>query len=89
METKQKNDEEYKLIYHQVFKGTCFAFRKHIAVVNFQPIIENIQDTVDKLLAVFCNDPLGKDTGYDDDKLTPGGRNVFGTEVTASVSEKR
>ncbi|KAI9772851.1 MAG: hypothetical protein M1840_008733 [Geoglossum simile] len=48
--------DEYKLVYHQTFKGACFAFRRHIATT---PLKQGyMRDVVDKLLAVFCNDPL-------------------------------
>jgi hypothetical protein len=51
-------DEEYKLIYHQTYKGAVFAFRKVIAT---EPLFSNptlVQDTVDRLLAIFCIDPM-------------------------------
>lgn len=50
------DDDEYKLIYHQTFKGALFAFRTH---VNLESINQDaMRDTVDRLLAIFCNDPL-------------------------------
>lgn len=51
-------DEEYKLIYHQTYKGTVFAFRRAIVRETLYSQPEVLQETVDKLLAVFCSDPL-------------------------------
>lgn len=70
-------DEEYKLVYHQVFKGAAFAFvslsppyhihleeqrsnepqRRQIASQTLAPATIALQDTVDKLLDLFCQDP--------------------------------
>lgn len=54
--SRPDDDDEYKLIYHQTFKGALFAFRTHInsELINQ----EAMRDTVDRLLAIFCNDPL-------------------------------
>lgn len=54
--SRPDDDDEYKLIYHQTFKGALFAFRTHInsELINQ----EAIRDTVDHLLAIFCNGPL-------------------------------
>lgn len=51
-----EEEDEYKLIYHQTFKAASFTFRAHIA----QEIInqEAMRDIVDRLLSLFCNDPL-------------------------------
>ena len=54
------NDEEYKLIYHTAFKGACFAFRNHISTVNLRPYTEVLRETVDRLLILYCSDPLLK-----------------------------
>ncbi|KAF2203004.1 hypothetical protein GQ43DRAFT_289241 [Delitschia confertaspora ATCC 74209] len=51
-------DEEYKLIYHQTFKGAALALRKHIKTKPLHPFPDILQDTVEKLLAIFCVDPL-------------------------------
>ena len=77
------NDEEYKLIYHQVFKGTCFAFRQHMAGLPLQTHTEALRDSVDKFLTVFCYDPLKAGKPVLADKLTPGGRKAFGSAVDA------
>lgn len=50
------DDDEYKLIYHQTFKGASFTFRTHISLESINQ--EVMRDTVDRLLAIFCNDPL-------------------------------
>ncbi|KAK0794797.1 hypothetical protein LTR02_005816 [Friedmanniomyces endolithicus] len=74
----RQKDEEYKLIYHQVFKGTCFAYREHIIVSLLQPHTEALRGTVDGLLDIYCNDPLKASLPGTADKLTPGGRKAFG-----------
>lgn len=50
------DDDEYKLIYHQTLKGALFAFRTHITLEIINQ--EAMRDTVDRLLVIFCNDPL-------------------------------
>ncbi|KAK3698388.1 hypothetical protein LTR37_016958 [Vermiconidia calcicola] len=79
-EAERKRDEEYKLIYHQVFKGSCFAFRATMGAQSLQPFSEAVRDVVDKLLAMFCNDPLTDGVTGSLDKLTPGGRKAFGAD---------
>lgn len=54
----KEQDEEYKLIYHQTYKATVFAFRRDIESRDLGKEIEGVRDTVDKLLAIFCSDPL-------------------------------
>ncbi|KAK5122854.1 hypothetical protein LTR85_003769 [Meristemomyces frigidus] len=80
---ERQKDDEYKLVYHQVFKGTCFAFRGHTASVPLQPHTEALRETVDKLLALFCNDPLKAGLPGLADEITPGGRKAFGTVLDA------
>lgn len=80
LEAERRNDEEFKLIYHQAFKGTCFAFRAIIAERNLQLWSEAIRDTADKLLAIFCSDPLNS-LESDMDKVTPAGREAFGSSM--------
>ncbi|KAK5137068.1 hypothetical protein LTR08_001077 [Meristemomyces frigidus] len=77
-EDDRVKDEEYKLTYHQVYKGTCFAFRGHLATTILQPHTEALRETVDALLGVFCNDPLKVGLPGLADELTPGGRKAFG-----------
>ena len=78
LEAERKRDEEYKLVYHQVFKGSCFAFRATMGAQSLQPFSEAVRDIVDKLLALFCNDPLTDGLTGSLEKLTPGGRKAFG-----------
>ncbi|KAK3067204.1 hypothetical protein LTR53_016059, partial [Teratosphaeriaceae sp. CCFEE 6253] len=80
----RQSDEEYKLLYHQVFKGTCFAYRKHMSKVSLQPHAEALRETVDKLLDVFCDDPLKAGLPSIADEQTPGGRKAFGTGMSTS-----
>ncbi|KAI9745772.1 MAG: hypothetical protein M1835_002560, partial [Candelina submexicana] len=53
--------DEYKLVYHQTFKGACFAFRTHITKTPLNQ--EAMRDVVDRLLALYCNDPLRSSSG--------------------------
>ncbi|KAI9669818.1 MAG: hypothetical protein M1817_004559 [Caeruleum heppii] len=48
--------DEYKIIYHQTLKGACLALRRQISTVILKP--DQIRDVVDRLLAIFCVDPL-------------------------------
>lgn len=50
------DEHEYKLVYHQTFKAASFTFRHQMAV---QVISQDLmRDTVDRLLAMFCNDSV-------------------------------
>ena len=50
------DEHEYKLVYHQTFKAASFTFRHQMAV---QAISQDVmRDIVDRLLAMFCNDPV-------------------------------
>ena len=51
-----EDEDEYKLIYHQTFKAASFTFRSRVTVeiINQQAM----RDVVDRLLVMFCNDPL-------------------------------
>ena len=84
LEAERKNDETYKLVYHQTFKGTCFAFRATVERESLHFYSEPVRDVVDILLAIFCGDPLAAGLGSSVDKLTPGGRQAFGSR-TADV----
>ena len=79
LEVERKSDEGIKLIYHQVYKGTCFAFRASIGAQMLQPFAEQVRETVDKLLAIFCSDPLAVGLPGSVDEVTPGGRKAFGS----------
>lgn len=77
IEMDRKNDEEFKLIYHQAFKGTCFAFRLNIAIEDLQPFSEIMRDTVDQLLSIFCIDPLSSIGRTLGDKMASRAANEF------------
>ena len=47
--------DEYKLIYHQTFKGAAFALRREIATSLISQAV--MRDVADKLLAIFSSDP--------------------------------
>lgn len=81
IDAERQNDEDFKLIYHQVYKGTCFAFRSHIAAVPLHSRTDAVRDTVDRLLAIFCSDPLTVAVTESADDYTPGGRKVFGSSA--------
>lgn len=88
IEAERKNDEEFKLIYHQVYKGTCFAMRQHMSVLSLQQHTEALRDTVDRLLAVFCTDPLVNDGEEGTaDGYTPGGRKAFGSSALPASTQ--
>ena len=63
LEVERKSDEEFKLTYHQAFKGTCLAFRRTIAVKPLQSATDAVRDISDRLLAIFCNDPFADGLG--------------------------
>ncbi|KAF2811689.1 uncharacterized protein BDZ99DRAFT_414186 [Mytilinidion resinicola] len=73
-------DEEYKLIYHQTFKGAALALRKHMATQPLHSQPDSLRDVVDRLLAIFCTDPLAElvPTAEPVDPLsTPGNRRAL------------
>lgn len=83
---ERKNDEEYKAVYHQVHKGVCFAFRSHMQTLPLQGYTDALRETADKLLTMFCSDPLARGLiGGGEEKFTPGGRKAFGS---AKVEEE-
>ncbi|KZF21386.1 hypothetical protein L228DRAFT_171408 [Xylona heveae TC161] len=49
-----EEQEEYKLVYHQTFKGASFALRKRMAASLLPQ--ETMRDVVDRLLAIFCTE---------------------------------
>ncbi|KAF1353147.1 hypothetical protein BDV97DRAFT_366793 [Delphinella strobiligena] len=81
--TDAYKNEEFRLIYHQTFRGATFAFRDHISSASLHPHTEILREVVDKLLVLFCGDPLAR--GLADgaipgsERITPGGRKVFET----------
>lgn len=57
-EGSSEQDGEYKLIYHQTFRAASFAFRTHLAVKQVPQ--NTLREVVDRLLSMFCNDPLAE-----------------------------
>ncbi|KAF1997250.1 hypothetical protein P154DRAFT_441753 [Amniculicola lignicola CBS 123094] len=51
-------DEEYKLIYHQTYKGAALALRRYIISKPLHVQPDRMRDVVERLLAIFCTDPL-------------------------------
>ncbi|KXT06636.1 hypothetical protein AC578_8493 [Pseudocercospora eumusae] len=86
LDADRQKDDEYKLVYHQVYKGTCFALRQYIATKSLVAHAEALRETVDKLLTIFCNhDPLLSQGEACTDEFTPGGRKAF---ASASAHNK-
>ena len=54
--TIPEDDREYKILYHQAIKAACFTFRLHITTTLITQ--EALREVVDRLLAIFCTDPL-------------------------------
>ncbi|GAB7327390.1 hypothetical protein MBLNU13_g11256t3 [Cladosporium sp. NU13] len=80
LEAERKMDEQYKAVYHQVYKGVCFAFRAHMQTMVLQGYTDALREAADKLLAMYCSDPLAQGLlGSADEKYTPGGRKAFGS----------
>ena len=52
-------EDEYKLVYHQTFKAAIFTLRKHLNALLISQ--ETMRDTVDRLLTMFCTDPMTVD----------------------------
>lgn len=68
-------DEEYKLIYHQTYKSAVLAFRKHMWSKPLHSQPDRLRDVVERLLAIFCTDPLAQpwpDRTVADTVATPG-----------------
>jgi hypothetical protein len=77
-------DEEYKLVYHQTYKGAAFALRKHIAEKPLHSQPDRLRDVVEKLLAIFLNDPLAQPLPTDETSnlATPGSKQHLGVPGT-------
>ncbi|KAF2710714.1 hypothetical protein K504DRAFT_375566 [Pleomassaria siparia CBS 279.74] len=70
-------DEEYKLIYHQTFKGAALALRGHITSKPLHAQPDRLRDVVERLLAIFCIDPLAQPLPIEeppDPLATPGSK---------------
>jgi hypothetical protein len=86
IEAERKRDEEYKTVYHQVYKGVCFAFRAHMQTMLLQGYTDALREAAEKLLAMYCCDPLAQGLlRGSDERFTPGGRKAFGS---AKVEEQ-
>ncbi|KAI4645418.1 uncharacterized protein J4E78_009328 [Alternaria triticimaculans] len=73
-------DDEYKLIYHQTFKGAQLALRKHMSEKPLHATPDRMRDIVEKLLALFLSDPLAEPPPTEipaDPVATPGSRPRF------------
>ncbi|CAN9384634.1 unnamed protein product [Alternaria alternata] len=53
-------DDEYKIIYHQTYKGAALALRKHMSTVPLHATPDKMRDIVEKLLTLFLSDPLAE-----------------------------
>ncbi|KAI4730999.1 hypothetical protein E4T49_01402 [Aureobasidium sp. EXF-10728] len=62
---EEARDEEYKLLYHHVYKAACFAFRAWIARADLsgKEFADRVRDTVDALLGILCKDPMERAGG--------------------------
>lgn len=62
---EEARDEEYKLLYHHVYKAACFAFRAWIGKEDLsgKEYAERVRDTVDALLEILCKDPMEQTQG--------------------------
>jgi hypothetical protein len=87
--TEEAKDEEYKLLYHHVYKSTCFAFRATISNQDFssvKEIADRVRDTVDALLVILCKDPMEVRDG---DEAEVGGSAFKGAVVRTPKGEFR
>lgn len=72
--------EAFKLLYHQVYRSTCFVLRAHVATTPLQNFTDVLRETVDQFLSIYTTDPLDcRLPPWTDDGLTPGGRVAFKT----------
>ncbi|KAH9883082.1 hypothetical protein J1614_000452 [Plenodomus biglobosus] len=74
-------DDEYKLIYHQTYKGAALALRKHMAEKPLHAQPDRLRDVVEKLLSIFLSDPLAEPLPPPapmDPVATPGSKTRFG-----------
>lgn len=58
-----EGEDEYKLVYHQTLKAAMFTFRNNLSALAISP--EMMRDVVDRLLIMFCTDPMTGDRGPD------------------------
>jgi hypothetical protein len=75
-----KDEDQYKLVYHQTLKAASFALRAHMSRTAIGQ--DAMRDTVDRLLAIFCTDPLesgqGDGSGFGS-QVGNGQTDIFGT----------
>lgn len=69
---EQEAEDEYKLVYHQTYKAASFAFRKHFPAQLIPQ--ETMREVVDRLLDLFCTDPMASAACED------GNMSGFGTQ---------
>lgn len=65
--TVNEAEGEYKLVYHQTFKAAMFTFRNHLDALLISQ--ETMRDVVDRLLIMFCTDPMIVDDRPDSSKI--------------------
>ncbi|EUC45713.1 hypothetical protein COCMIDRAFT_36608 [Bipolaris oryzae ATCC 44560] len=74
-------DDEYKLIYHQTYKGAALALRNHMLEKPLHVQPDRMRDVVEKLLVIFLSDPLAEPPPVDvpaDPVATPGSKSRIG-----------
>ncbi|KAI9822241.1 MAG: hypothetical protein M1832_003064 [Thelocarpon impressellum] len=78
--------DEYKLVYHQTFKGASFALRQHITITVLKQ--DDMRDVVDRLLAIFCADPLADSHSpaviFNQDQSTNDSKSPFASSARAA-----
>lgn len=58
---KDEEAEEYKLVYYQTFKATTFLFRRQMYSRFLS--VDDLRENIDRLLTMFCSDPLDAGIG--------------------------
>jgi hypothetical protein len=83
---EEAKDEEYKLLYHHVYKSTCFAFRATISKQDFggKEVADRVRDTVDALLLILCKDPMEV---KEDEEMEVGGGEFKGAVIRTPKGE--
>ena len=78
LSNKNEELEEYKLVYHQTLKAAIFAFRRQIC--RRVLTADDLQDNIDRLLAMFCSNPFDLESSQ---RATQGN---FGTDSTDTLN---
>lgn len=83
---EEAKEEECKLLYHHVYKSTCFAFRATISKEDLsgKEFADRVRDTVDALLVILCKDPMEKR----DEEMEGGEGGFKGAVVRTPAGEK-